>query len=186
MSSGGILYLFTSHMGEQTASQAFFFSFYNSCCFMSYPIMSYSIMSYSIMPYSIMSYVLFNHISARYCSLSALRLLMSPLRPTIAKKTISVIFDNHQAPRLASVVLVPRRCLALDASGEMYYDTCSFNELQSLASGLCTAKRLHFNTCSFFMLIQWADSIPIELQPFEWSLYCVTFGSELPWIVSMI
>ena len=64
------------------------------------------------------------------CLLFALRLLESSIRCSTyhGQKVISVIFDNHRAPRLAPVVLELRYRLALDSPGEMHYNICSLND----------------------------------------------------------
>ena len=62
--------------------------------------------------------VMFNHVYF------ALQLLEYSIRCSThhGQKAISVVFDNHRAPRLVPVVLELRYRLALDSPGEMHYN----------------------------------------------------------------
>ena len=64
------------------------------------------------------------------CLPFTLQLLKSSIRCSTyhGQKVISVIFDNHRAPRLAPVVLELRYRLALGSPGEMHYKICSLND----------------------------------------------------------
>ena len=107
-------------------------------------------------------HVLLLHISARYRSLSALRFAHVFSSTDDCQKTVSVIFDNHRALCLASVVLVPRsawswtlqvRCTRKHAHSV----SLSHSLVVSVPRNVCTSIHAH-PTCSFNGPIRYQSS----------------------------